>query len=95
MRGVWSSTWDPAGIGIWLQGERLRNTPVHELAAALGDVMSAATMGFGINMTDVREAVLGPEGVVRAFEHALQFRVNNYNGKTPGGVIIPNVGEVR
>lgn len=79
---------DPAAIGHWLVSERIRNTPVKDLATALGDVMAAGAMGFGANSTNLREAVIGRDGVVKAFEKCLQARLDN-SRMSPGGVFMP------
>lgn len=82
--------WDPALVAKWIEGERLRNTPVPIMAKALGDVMAAAAMGYAKNMDDVQAALLDSDGIVEAFQEALQARVNQHaGGLTPAGIFIP------
>lgn len=84
--------WDTVGVAKWIDGERLRNTPVNVMAAALGDVMACAAMGYAKSMDNVQAALLDKGGIVEAFQAALQARVNQHKtGITPGGVFVPRM----
>lgn len=84
--------WDTVGVAKWIDGERLRNTPPPIMAKAIGDVMAAAAMGYAKSMDNVQAALLDSDGIVAAFQDALQARVNQHKtGVTPGGVFIPRL----
>lgn len=85
--------WNPDNLEAWLKDEQLRCTDVDDLARALGEVMAGATMGYAVNTLDPCGAVIGPKGVVQAFQHSLQAKVNRHSTNvTPGGVFLPPEG---
>lgn len=85
--------WNPDGLEAWLKDEQLRGTDVDDLARALGEVMAGATMGYAVNTLDPQNAVVGPRGVVQAFQRSLQAKVNRHNTHmSPGGVFLPPEG---
>ena len=84
--------WNPEAIGAqWLAQERLRNTDSTDCARAFADVIASATMGFGRNMTDTQEAIMGKYGVLHWYQTQLQEKVNTYR-RTAHGIILPNGG---
>jgi hypothetical protein len=84
--------WDPGKVSDWLIWERIARTKATDCAKALTDVMAAAAVGFVRNMTDRRDAVEGPDGMLNLFGQCVRDRLNMRVDKTAGGVYLPRPG---
>lgn len=81
--------WNPDAIGgAWLDRERLMNTGSANCARAFGDVIAHATMEFGRNMDDTREAILGEYGALYWYQKQLQEQINTYK-RSANGLLFP------
>lgn len=87
--------WNPTGVSAWLAAEALAGTRETQLAAAMGNVMAGAAWGYANEMSDVRQALLGPHGVVPYFQHSLQAKVDRHRlRQSPGGIFLPDTDGV-
>lgn len=82
--------WNTDRVGDWLRVEQLRGTPVDDLTKALAEVLASAAFGLAINTENMQDALMGRNGVIKAFERSLQAKVSRRTAQTPGGIFLPS-----